>query len=245
MMNIISRLSARNKDAFANTPILIACLGDSVTHGCFDIRLKGPGQVDTVYDTDNGYAAKLEKRLRALYPAAAVSVLNAGISGDSAPNGLKRLERDVLCHKPDLVTVNFGLNDAGNPNVEEGIATYAASMGEIFDRILASGAECILVTPNRMCAYADYALTDEVARSIAENCARIQNEGILTRYVEAAKAEAAKRNIPVADAYARWQTLENSGVDTTHMLSNYINHPTREAHDIFVDKLMDVLFAEK
>jgi len=244
MLNIISRLNARNKDAFANTPILIACLGDSVTHGCFDLNIKGPGQVDTVYDPMSGYAAKLESRLRALYPAAAASVLNAGISGDGAPNGLKRLERDVLCHKPDLVTVNFGLNDAGSPNVEEGIAKYAAAMGEIFDRVLASGAECILVTPNRMCAYVDYAVTDEVARSIAESCTRTQNEGILTRYVEAAKAEAAKRNIPVADAYKRWQALEKAGVDTTQMLSNHINHPTKDAHNIFVEALMDVLFAE-
>ena len=89
---------------------------------------------------------------RALYPAAAVNVLNAGISGDNASGALARLERDVLSRKPDLVTVNLALNDAMNPDVEAGLAAYAAAMGEIMDRVLASGAECMLVTPNFMCA---------------------------------------------------------------------------------------------
>ena len=45
-----------------------------------------------------------------LYPAAAVTVLNAGVSGDTAPNGAKRLERDVLARRPDLVVIAFELS---------------------------------------------------------------------------------------------------------------------------------------
>ena len=40
-----------------------------------------------------------------------MKVINAGISGHTTTEGLARLDRDVLQHKPDLVTVSFGLND--------------------------------------------------------------------------------------------------------------------------------------
>jgi lysophospholipase L1-like esterase len=41
-----------------------------------------------------------------------VSVRNAGISGDLTAGGLARLDRDVLAHRPKLVVVELGVNDA-------------------------------------------------------------------------------------------------------------------------------------
>jgi len=35
-----------------------------------------------------------------------------GIAG-GAPGGNNRFKRDVLCHNPTAMTVNFGMNDAG------------------------------------------------------------------------------------------------------------------------------------
>ena len=49
-------------------------------------------------------------------------------------------------------------------------------------------------------------------------------------------------NIPVADAYRRWEQMAAMGVDTTALLSNGINHPTAEMHDIFVDEIMRKVF---
>ena len=40
-----------------------------------------------------------------LYPQVNLTVINAGISRNSTVDGLKRLQKDVLDHKPDLVTV--------------------------------------------------------------------------------------------------------------------------------------------
>lgn len=243
-MRILEKLAQRERDARACAPQLICCLGDSVTHGCFEVFFNEKGQIDTVYEPWNGYAALLERRLRALYPAAAVNVLNAGISGDNATGALARLERDVLSRKPDLVTVNLALNDAMNPDVEAGLAAYAAAMGEIMDRVLASGAECMLVTPNFMCAYVSHALQEEGLRAIARDAGRVQNEGILARYVAVARAEAERRRVPIADAFARWQALASAGVDTTKLLSNHINHPTREAHGMFVEAILAQLLQE-
>lgn len=242
MMKVTGKMAARCRDLRAHRPAVIVCLGDSVTHGCFEMTTLPDGRWETTFRPQEGYAARLQRRLNALYPAAAPCVMDAGISGDSAKGGLERLERDVLSLNPDLVIVNFGLNDSGNDDVEGGLKAYAANMAAIFDRVLAAGAECMLLTPNRMCAYVPASIYIEELRAIAKKCTHTQNDGILTRYVEAAKAAAQARNMPVADAYAKWQAMDRCGVDTTAMLANDINHPIPEMHELFVEAILDKLF---
>ena len=242
MMKVTEKMAGRCRDFRAYRPAVIVCLGDSVTHGCFEMTTLPNGGWETTFRPHEGYAARLQKKLNALYPAAAPCVMDAGISGDSAKGGLDRLERDVLSLKPDLVIVNFGLNDSGNEDVEGGLKAYAANMAAIFDKVLATGAECMLLTPNRMCAYVPAGIHKEELRAIAKKCTHTQNDGILTRYVEAAKAEAQARHMPVADAYAKWQAMDRCGVDTTAMLANDINHPIPEMHELFVEAILDKLF---
>ena len=235
-MRILEKLAARNAETPDRAAALIACLGDSVTHGCFEVFKNRFGKVDTVYRPEDGYPARLRRRLNLLYPASAVNVLNAGVSGDSAAGGLRRLERDVLSHLPDLVTVNFGLNDAmGGRNA---LSNYRANMRALFSRILDSGAECMLVTPNRMCSYVSHALSDPDLRAIAAAAAEIQTGGALDAFVEAAREEARRLNVPIADAYRVWNRLERSGTDTTALLANAINHPIPEMHELFAEKIV-------
>ena len=187
-MRILEKLAARNAETPDRAAALIACLGDSVTHGCFEVFKNRFGKVDTVYRPEDGYPARLRRRLNLLYPVSAVNVLNAGVSGDSSAGGLRRLERDVLSHLPDLVTVNFGLNDAmGGRNA---LSNYRSNMRALFSRILDSGAECMLVTPNRMCSYVSHALSDSDLRAIAAAAAEIQTGG---SWMHSSKRRARKR----------------------------------------------------
>lgn len=238
-MKILEKLAARTENAYDSSPALIAFLGDSVTHGCFDVFMNRHGNIDCIYAPLEGYAAQLQRRLNTLYPAAAASILNAGVSGDSAEGGLARLERDVISRKPDLVIVNFALNDSMS-GIEK-LPAYEKHMTSIMEKILASGAECILLTPNHMCAYVDPVLKDKVLVDIAEKASAVQNGGVLAAYVETAKAAAGRIGVPVADAHAVWDSLSAHGVDTTAMLSNHINHPTVAAHGIFVEAIMPKL----
>ena len=63
-------------------------------------------------------------------------------------------------------------------------------------------------------------------------------------YVEAAKTLAAELGVAVADAYAKWKALEAEGMDVTENLANYINHPSRELHQLFADALFETLQGE-
>lgn len=47
------------------------------------------------------------------FPGRKVRFVNAGVGGDTAAGGLKRLDRDVFAHAPTVVTVAYGVNDIG------------------------------------------------------------------------------------------------------------------------------------
>ncbi|MBQ5770033.1 MAG: SGNH/GDSL hydrolase family protein [Clostridia bacterium] len=237
-MKIMEKLAARNKNFFGNRPVTIACLGDSVTHGCFEIFINANGNIDTVCRADEAYPELLKRELANLFPFATPVIVNAGVSGDKSYGGLERLERDVLSFKPDLVIVDFGLNDSMNKDIEGGLKTYDKSMRAIFEKVLSSGAECILLTPNFMNKGVSPFLTEPLFIEIAKEAAVVQNEGILTRYVETAKKAAEDMGVPVADAYAVWQALSENGVDTDALLANNINHPNKKAHGFFVTEIM-------
>jgi hypothetical protein len=57
------------------------------------------------------------------------------------------------------------------------------------------------------------------------------------------RAVASELDVPLADAYRRWQELAAAGVDTTLLLANGINHPFGHAHRFFSDALLECLGA--
>lgn len=67
----------------------LVCLGDSITEGMI-----GASYVD---------------ELHACVPS--VRVINSGVNGDTVLHLLRRAERDVIAHQPDVVTIMVGLND--------------------------------------------------------------------------------------------------------------------------------------
>ena len=238
-MKFAQLLAAKAADIFAAKEPVMAFLGDSVTQGCFEVYEVSDTAVETVYESKNAYAEKLSRIFSVLYPNVPVGVINAGISGGTAPNGLERLERDVLCHHPDLITVCFGLNDCGHG--PEGLQAYLDALQGIFRACREAGAEVLFLTPNIMATRTDPRVGGELCRKIAQSIAQAQNGGVLDLYIQEAKALCAREQVPVCDAYARWKRLQELGADTTGLLANYLNHPTREMHWLFAAALADTI----
>ena len=238
-MRFTELLTAKNEHPTNGSIPTIAFLGDSVTQGCFELYLTENGTIDTVVDQDAVYHADLAKLLHLLWPRCPVNLINAGISGDSAPGGLKRLERDVLSHKPDLTVVAFGLNDSHRG--EAGLAAYCNALREIFQRLTGSGSEVIYMTQNMMNTAMRQDLTEEKYRVIAEKTMEHENDGTLARYYEAGKAVAAECGVKVCDVYTKWKRLQASGVKITDLLANAINHPTRPMHWLFAVSLLETM----
>ena len=233
-MNLIQYL----KDATyprTGTPVM-AFFGDSVTHGAFEC-VEGVG-CDCLYDPDAVYHERLRRMLREVNPWLPVSVINAGVAGDNAITALPRLERDVIAHKPHICVVNFCLND-----LSETVEEYVAALREIFTRLMAADIRPILLTPSMLNTYV-HPDTIPMYRDFAAVTAGWHQSGVMDGYVEAAKTLAAELGVAVADAYAKWKVLEAEGMDVTENLANYINHPSRELHQLFADVLFETLQGE-
>jgi len=77
--------------------VVIAALGDSLTYGSWKVT--------------KGYLDFLSDFLKKKYPKSKFKIFNRGFPGDTAADGLKRLDEDVIILAPDLVFVQFSLND--------------------------------------------------------------------------------------------------------------------------------------
>ncbi len=235
-MTVAQKLAARGKDPIHTEPVTVAFLGDSVTQGCFECKYDEQAGFFGTTQPAEGYVAKLQSILQLLCPDAQVNIINAGVGGDTAAGGLVRFDRDVGRYAPDLVVVAFGLNDSAGG--QEGIAGYRSALAGIFEKVQALGAECILLTPNAMNDYISPHLTDPKLREAAQ----LFMESCLEDYVAAARETAAVAGVPVCDVYAKWQNLRRTGVDTTELLANKLNHPVRPMHWLPAWMLADMIF---
>jgi len=79
------------------------------------------------------------------------TVINAGVGGNTALQGLARFDTDVVPHSPELVFIGFGTNDQViyDPAVGSQVSpdAYRRTLEELIDRSEALGAKVCLLTP--------------------------------------------------------------------------------------------------
>ena len=208
-----------------NGPITIVAFGDSITHGAFR-----PGE----FDYDAVYWNILKKKLNDVRNYVPVNVINAGIGGTSSKSSLARLNKQVLAYNPDLIIVCFGLNDI-NGSLED----YTGSLRIIFEKCLKTCADVIFMTPNMLNTYVA-SDTNEKHYEYAIKTAEIQNSGKMDMFMKSGVSLAKEMGVTVCDCYSIWKELSKT-TDTTLLLENRINHPTREMHKLFADELFKLL----
>lgn len=237
-MRIVEKIAEKSKNNAGVEGVSIAFLGDSVTQGCFELYWKLNGDMETIFDPEHSYHRCLSKILAQLYPSVPINMINAGISGGTASHGLERINRDVIRHQPDLAVVCFGLNDVWGG--EAGLEKYIHALEGIFEELQKADIEVLFMTPNMMNTSISPHLEKSFVES-AEKTAALQNEGMLDRYLEAAKELCKEKNIPVCDCYARWKVLQRCGVEINEMLANRINHPARSMNWLFATALAETI----
>jgi hypothetical protein len=77
-----------------------------------DVRIAYLGGSITAQE---GWRPKTLAYFQKTWPGAKVSQINAAIGGTGSDLGVFRLKHDVLDHKPDLLFVEFAVNDGGQP----------------------------------------------------------------------------------------------------------------------------------
>ena len=103
---------------------------------------------------ENGWRGKTTSYLRAAYPDAEIREIQAAIGGTGTSLGIFRCQRDLLDKKPDLVFLEFAVNDYGD-------STHTAANTEtILRKIYAAN------------PYAEIVVVFTLTRAITENMAR-------------------------------------------------------------------------
>ena len=113
----------------------IVFLGDSITQ-------QGAGE--------KGYVTLFRKAVEKARPDSGIKVIGAGIGGHKVPDLEKRLDKDVLSHKPNVVVIYIGINDVWHSQSGRGtsVEAYETGLTSLIKRCQDAGARVILATPS-------------------------------------------------------------------------------------------------
>lgn len=104
-----SALAAAMKKAEAGEPITIATIGGSITQGTIS-----NGTKDSEVKSKSPYADIFFSWWKETFPNSEVSVVNAGIGATDSYLGVHRVQEDVLSFHPDVVLIEYSVNDNGD-----------------------------------------------------------------------------------------------------------------------------------
>lgn len=207
-------------------PFIYVAFGDSIT---FAINQSG---VTNETSFRGIVARELEQAL-----GRPVRAHNAGVGGDIAPTALERVDRAVIGRKPDLVTMMYGVNDAGyyRPDTDSFADTprvtldeFRQCLAQLVDRIQACGSALVLLTPLPMNQhYWGVDLEPYVKNGL---------NFLVEPNAQAVRDIAAEKDVPLVDTYAYFDTHP----ETVDMLPDGI-HPNPDGHRVIADLLLPVV----
>lgn len=184
----------------------IVCHGHSVPAGYF---------ATPMVDTFNAYPHLLHQALKSLYPFAVINVIVTAIGGETSLTGAERFERDVLCHNPEVLTIDYSLNDRGST-----LEAAEKSWRSMTERAIERGVKVILMTP-----------TPDIWEIAPNETTDLQ------RHAEQVRRLADEYGVGLSDSLAAFEGYVRSAESLTEVMS-WSNHPNRKGHELVVTELM-------
>ena len=197
----------------AGKPVTVAYFGGSITAGA--------GASD---GNRTSYRALVGQWLTATFPRSTVTNMDAAIGGTGSDLGAFRAGRDMLTHHPDLVFVEFAVNDGGSPEpmidrAMEGIVRQVGRANPATDI-------CFVYT-------FVVAQRDEVVRTG------------LTRAMRCDEAVAAHYGIPSVNMALPAARQLGNGTLTAEEFSKDGVHPTDTGYKIYADAVIAFLETQR
>lgn len=184
--------------------IVYVAFGDSITEG---------------YGVSEGWPEKLVKELRKKYQAAQIELINNGRAGDTLEDGFFRLENDVITQNPDLVTINFGINDTFSG---VNLASFEKLLNETISIIKTRlGCDIIVISSE--------ILEDEEADKQAR------------RYYDKLQKVSKEQQVVFIDIHRIWGQKLREGVELSSLLIPGLDHPNEEGYKIFAKAVAEQL----
>lgn len=165
--------------------------------------------------TFESYPYLLLKKLKHKYPFAVINIIITAKGGENSLQGQKRFGQEVLIHHPDVLFIDYALNDIG-----VGLPTAKRSWEKMISEAVKKNIKVILLTPS----------PDQ-----REDLLNPHNQ--LSLHAEQIRGLARKYHIGLADSYAAFQKKEQSGADIKIYMS-HVNHPDRKGNEVIATEIM-------
>ncbi|MEX1114197.1 MAG: SGNH/GDSL hydrolase family protein [Akkermansiaceae bacterium] len=158
------------------------------------------------------YPHLVHQLLKKQYPFAVINIILTSIGGENSLNGAPRFERDVLTHMPDVIFIDYALNDRGKPPQK-----VEAAWRSMIQAAKKQNIPVILITP-----------TGDSRADISSP------QDPLCQQAELIRSLAETENVLLADVFAAWKAELAKGTPQTDLLSQ-VNHPNLRGHTLVAE----------
>jgi lysophospholipase L1-like esterase len=165
--------------------------------------------------TLSSYPHLVLKNLKVLYPYAAINTIVTALGGENAVKGAERFKEDVLNHKPDVLFLDYGLNDR-----KVGLEKAKIAWEQMIEVALNNDIPIILLTPSP-----DYRV----------DYSNPQNE--LFQHTNQIRKLAKKYGIGVVDSYKLFEPFYHN-MNTLKKYMAQVNHPNERGHELIANEIM-------
>lgn len=155
------------------------------------------------------------------YQTAVINCITTSIGGEQSEQGAKRFKDDVLCLKPDLLFIDYALNDRSI-----GIERTEVAWRLMIQEALEAEIKLVLMTP-----------TPDLNEDILDENAP------LVAYAKMIQKLGDEYHIPVVNVYRQFKKLKQSGTDISKYMSQN-NHPNELGHQVVLEEIVKELFDE-
>ncbi len=173
------------------------------------------------------------------------AVINAGVPGNTTADARERFERDVLQLDPDIVTIQFGLNDSaidvfdGRTEPRVSREEYETNLSYFVMMLRDRGCRVILMTPNPG-RWTD-SLVNRYGQEPYDPADPWGFNHLNTVYAESVRQVGRRHDVPVVDIYGYYEEYDTVSDQSADDLLLDGLHPNSAGHRIVADLLAEAI----
>ena len=172
-----------------------------------------------VVNTMQAYPHLTFHGIKAQYPFTVLNVITTSIGGEQAEQGEKRFSDEVLTHRPDVLFIDYALNDRSI-----GLERSEKAWRKMIEKALEQNIKIVLLTP-----------TPDLKEDITDANAPLEAHAEMIRRL------ASEYHVGLVDSYLLFQKKAKEGEEIKRYMSQN-NHPNSAGHACVAAEILTWFF---